>query len=159
MCSQLRFPERKVWMMLFTSLVTLQGMFRRALRATRNEGPIPLTSWCLSRSGKEAQNGTVKCSPGPGCPQENITSVWGQNWSKWTSDCIRTRGGRWIRLSIGQVTPTRRESLWERQANTPNLLDEQKAVSWGNRCLATVWRWERQETDLVWRWVLNNAAL
>ncbi|KAM9106713.1 LOW QUALITY PROTEIN: CD160 antigen [Megaptera novaeangliae] len=38
------FLQEKVWMMLVTSLVALQGMFRRAFSTPRNEGAIPLTS-------------------------------------------------------------------------------------------------------------------
>ncbi|XP_036780299.2 CD160 antigen isoform X1 [Manis pentadactyla] len=50
----LGFLQEKVSVMLVTSLVALQGMFKKALITPSNEGAVPLTSWLFSRKGVES---------------------------------------------------------------------------------------------------------
>ncbi|XP_010372757.1 CD160 antigen isoform X1 [Rhinopithecus roxellana] len=64
------FLQEKVWVMLVTSLVVLQGMSKRAVSIPCNEGAIVfLPSWLFSRRRLERKSrGRGKCYSSPGYP-------------------------------------------------------------------------------------------
>ncbi|KAI2518723.1 CD160 molecule [Homo sapiens] len=68
------FLQEKVWVMLVTSLVALQGMSKRAVSTPSNEGAIIfLPPWLFSRRRRleRMSRGREKCYSSPGYPQES----------------------------------------------------------------------------------------
>uniref|UniRef100_A0A2I2Z869 CD160 antigen n=1 Tax=Gorilla gorilla gorilla TaxID=9595 RepID=A0A2I2Z869_GORGO len=66
------FLQEKVWVMLVTSLVALQGMSKRAVSTPSNEGAIIfLPPWLFSRRRRleRMSRGREKCYSSPGYPQ------------------------------------------------------------------------------------------
>ncbi|PNI88384.1 CD160 isoform 2 [Pan troglodytes] len=68
------FLQEKVWVMLVTSLVALQGMSKRAVSTPSNEGAIIfLPPWLFSRRRRleRMSRGREKRYSSPGYPQES----------------------------------------------------------------------------------------